>query len=128
MNNNFKRPDGANQSFSQNRVTPNSDQHSFNFEASGQENASFKGGSYLQLKQQVHKPKGFPSESSPGVSHQAFLRDANNLSSTCQQQEGHDGLQSFKSGQKRHRFPKQSVIVHEYSTGSLPQIDEVSSP
>jgi hypothetical protein len=80
------------------------------------------------MKQQVNKPKGFPSDSSPGLSHQAFLRDANNISSTSQQQETNDGFQTFKSGQKRHRFPKQPAIVHEYSTGSLPQIDEVSSP
>ena len=80
------------------------------------------------MKQQINKPKGFPSESSPGLSHQAFLRDVNNMSSAGQQQEGNDSLQPFKSGQKRHRFPKQTVIAHEYSTGSLPQIDEVSSP
>ena len=82
------------------------------------------------MKQQGIKPKGFPSESSPGLSHQAFLRDANNLSSTGQllQETNDGGFQSFKSGQKRHRFPKQTVIAHEYSTGSLPQIDEVSSP
>jgi len=44
------------------------------------------------MKQQVNKPKGFPSESSPGLSHLAFLRDANNMSSASQQQEGNDGL------------------------------------
>jgi hypothetical protein len=51
------------------------------------------------MKQQVIKPKGFPSaDSSPGLSHQAFLRDANNLSANSQLQESNDGFQSFKSG------------------------------